>query len=118
MLTFYGIHGGPVLSVYGYNGRYDAQSFRDVDGRGGVRTADRIATSFDNSDGWVKELDVDTNWHTGTRTMSFRIVASAVNQHVPVSRYRLAGCSDRTTWPHLRWIPTMVSIPNTTAMVF
>ena len=84
-------HGGPVLNVFGYNGRYDAKSFRDVDGRGGASGADKIATSFDNSDGWVKELIVDTNWHTGTRTMSFRIDASKVNDHVPLTGVEWEG---------------------------
>lgn len=81
----YGRHGGPVLTVYGYNGRYDGQSYRDSDGDSGY-DPDQIATSKDNSSGWVKDLDVDTyrqhgRWH---RTMSFRIVASTVNEHVPL----------------------------------
>ncbi len=76
-------HGGPVLNVFGYNGKYNAKSFRDSDGNRRTYDPDRIATSMDNSTGWVKDLVVDTyrvngRWH---RTMSFRIVASAVNSH-------------------------------------
>jgi len=77
-------NGGPVLNVLGYNGKYNAQSFRDSDGNSSTYDPDRIATSLDNSSGWVKDLEVDTyrqngRWH---RTMSFRIVASTVNNHV------------------------------------
>ena len=81
----YGRHGGPVLSVYGYNGKYNGQSYRDSDGDSGY-DPDQIATSKDNSSGWVKELDVDTYRQGGRwyRTMSFRIVASTVNDHVPL----------------------------------
>jgi len=79
-------NGGPVLNVLGYNGKYNAQSFRDSDGNSSTYDPDRIATSLDNSSGWVKDLQVDTyrvngRWH---RTMSFRIVASTVNTHVPL----------------------------------
>lgn len=82
----YSRHGGPVLSVYGYNGRYDGQSFRDSDGYGGDFDPDRIATSKDNSTGWVKDISVDTYRHDGRwyRTMSFRIDASVVNEHIPL----------------------------------
>ena len=81
----YGRHGGPVLTVYGYNGRYDGQSFRSSDSDSDY-DPDQIATSKDNSSGWVKDLDVHTyrehgRWH---RTMSFRIVASTVNDHMPL----------------------------------
>ena len=81
----YGRHGGPVLTVYGYNGQYNGQSYRDSDGDSGY-DPDQIATSKDNSSGWVKDLDVQTyrehgRWH---RTMSFRIVASTVNDHIPL----------------------------------
>ena len=79
-------NGGPVLNVFGYNGKYNAKSFRDSDGNSSTHDPDRIATSMDNSSGWVKDLEVNTyrqhgRWH---RTMSFRIVASTVNSHVPL----------------------------------
>ena len=82
----YGRHGGPVLTVYGYNGKYDGQSYRSSDSNSHTTDPDQIATSKDNSSGWVKELDVHTyrshgRWH---RTMSFRIDASVVNSHVPL----------------------------------
>ena len=81
----YNRQGGPVLNVFGYNGKYNAQSYRDSDGDYGY-DPDRIATSTDNSDGWVKELSVDTYRHHGRwhRTMTFRIDATKVNDHVPL----------------------------------
>lgn len=99
----YNRNGGPVLTVYGYNGRYDATSFRDSDGRlRGFNDADRVATSMDNSSGWVLDLDVDTyresgRWH---RTMTFRIVASAVNDHVPLQSVVWSGAQfeDRASY--------------------
>ncbi len=77
-------NGGPVLNVLGYNGKYNAQSFRDSDGNSSTYDPDRIATSLDNSSGWVKDLQVDTYRVNGRwqRTMSFRIVASTVNNFV------------------------------------
>jgi len=77
-------NGGPVLNVLGYNGLYNAQSFRDSDGNSSTYDPDRIATSLDNSSGWVKELEVETYRENGRwrRRMSFRIVASTVNEHV------------------------------------
>ena len=79
-------NGGPVLNVFGYNGKYNGKSYRDSDGNGSTYDPDRIATSLDNSSGWVKDLEVETyrvhgRWH---RTMTFRIAASAVNSHVPL----------------------------------
>lgn len=78
--------GGPVLTVYGFNGNFDSQSYRDSNGNLRTNDADLVATSLNNSNGWVKELDVDTyrqdgKWH---RTMTFKIVASEVNDHVPL----------------------------------
>jgi len=77
-------NGGPVLNVFGYNGKYNAKSFRDSDGNSSTYDPDRIATSLDNSSGWVKDLQVDTYRQNGRwfRTMSFRIVASTVNDRV------------------------------------
>ena len=83
----YGRHDGPVLTAYGYNGKYNAQSYRDSDGNLNTHDADLIATSKDDSVNWIKDLTVETyrkhgRWH---RTMSFTIVASVVNDHVNLS---------------------------------
>jgi hypothetical protein len=72
----------PVLNVFGYNSRGDASSFRDSNGHLGSQDPDRIATSKNNSSGWVKELSVNT--YNGLRTFKFRIDASEINDNVPL----------------------------------
>lgn len=75
----------PVLNVFGYNTRFDATSYRDSNGYLGSYDPDKVATSLDNSSGWVKDLSVVNGYNTVV--MSFRIDASAINNHDPLSPY-------------------------------
>jgi hypothetical protein len=71
-----------VLNVFGFNSRADATSFRDSNGYLGSTDPDRIATSKNNSSGWLKEISTTTV--NGYRTFKFRIDASDINGHVPL----------------------------------
>ncbi|TWT90499.1 Serine-aspartate repeat-containing protein F precursor [Pseudobythopirellula maris] len=72
----------PVLNVLAYNGEGDASSYKDSDGRSRSYDPDRVATSYDNTNGWLKEIDVENNG--SYRTFSFRVDASVINDHLPL----------------------------------
>lgn len=71
----------PVLTAYGYNGLNGNTSFRDGSPAGGTQTPDRIASSKVSSS-WINSLQVRNNAN-GTRTMSFNIRGSVVNNYSP-----------------------------------
>jgi 5-hydroxyisourate hydrolase-like protein (transthyretin family) len=74
----------PILSVLAYNGDNDGSSIRDSNGNTRSYDPDRIATSLDNSTGWVKELSVVTSG--SKKVMTFKIDVGAINDHVPMLR--------------------------------
>jgi SdrD B-like domain/Prealbumin-like fold domain len=79
----------PVLNVLGYNGDNDGSSIRDSNGNTRTYDPDRIATSLNNSSGWVKELSVVTSG--AKRVMTFRVDVGAINDHVPLRNINWQG---------------------------
>jgi hypothetical protein len=73
----------PILTVYGYNGLNNANSFKDGDGiAANDPNPDRIATSLAGAP-WVVSLTCRTNMD-GTRTLGFDIDATDICQHLPL----------------------------------
>lgn len=75
---------GPILTVYGYNGQNNPNSFKDGDGNpANDPNADRIASSLIGGGSWVNSLTCRDNMD-GTRTLGFDIDATMICQHVPM----------------------------------
>lgn len=73
----------PRMTLYAYNGKNSADSYKDGLKRlEGNQPPDRILSSLINND-WIYEKSI-TNNQDGTRTLHFSIDASRVINHVPV----------------------------------
>jgi hypothetical protein len=71
----------PVLTVYGFNGADGTSSYANGDGFGS--NPDRIASSLLSTD-WIKSIAMNDN-ADGTRTMSFEVDVTNINNHVPAN---------------------------------
>lgn len=72
----------PQLTAYNYNGFNGASSFQDGSPQNGVQAPDKIKSSVLSTD-WINSLSA-TNNNDGTRTLSFDIDATAINNHTPL----------------------------------
>ena len=74
--------GGPILTAYGYNGFNGDSSFRDGSPAAGTQTPDRIRSSITDRS-WINSL-TSKDEANGTRTFSFDINASVINNRTPL----------------------------------
>lgn len=74
----------PTLTMYGYNGKNNATSYRDGSKDTGIQTPDRIASSRSaGASSWLFDLTANQEFD-GSRTFGFTMDASIVRSHAPM----------------------------------
>jgi hypothetical protein len=79
----------PVLNVLAYNGDQNGSSIRDSNGNTSSYDPDRVATSLDNSSGWLKEISATGN--SSKKVFTFKVDVGAINDHVPLRNINWQG---------------------------